>query len=204
MKFFSKPKEIPQTPTPCSQQSIIDIELEDLALSPKSVQLVESSDGRVSPLNLSSEMRPTTSESKIPHRIVDGVRYDDLEIFCLGKEKPSIKKLSRVECYSLIDIGILEKGLAELAVCKICKTGNLEFYQICFMNGVAKHYFIVCDRCRHASEFYTLPKSQSSEGDNKIMFGHNVVQILSGRLSGIDKSGLNIINAIMGLPLYSF
>ena len=94
--------------------------------------------------------------------------------------------------------------MAELAVCKICKTGNLEFYQTCFMNGVAKHYFIVCDRCRHASEFYTLPKSQSSEGDNKIMFGPNVVQILSGKLSGIGKSGLNIINSIMCLPCTLF
>ena len=91
-EIFFKPKEILQTHTPCNQQSIIDIESEDLALSPKSVQLVESSDGRVCPLNLSSEMRPTTSESKIPHSIVDGDRYDDLKNLCLGKEKPSIKK----------------------------------------------------------------------------------------------------------------
>ena len=74
-------------------------------------------------------------------------------------------------------------------------------YQSSFVNGIAKHYFIICDQCRHSSGLYTLPKSKpSADCDNKIMFGHNLLQILGGRIAGIGKSGLDTINSMIGLP----
>ena len=114
--------------------------------------------------------------------------------------KPVIKKLGNVEGQSLIDIGILQNNLVDIAVCKFCKRGRLEFFQSVYTNGIVKHYYIICDHCRNFPDFYMLPKSSSSDIDNKIMFGHNMLQVLGGRISGIGKSGFDTINEIISLP----
>ena len=88
----------------------------------------------------------------------------------------------------------------EVAVCKFCKEGNLRFFESVYSNGIAKHYFLVCNKCNMSTDFYTLPKQQnSSESDKKVMFGHNLLQILGASLSGIGKSGIDTLNTLLGL-----
>ena len=87
-----------------------------------------------------------------------------------------------------------------MAVCKSCKLGNLRFFETVYANGIAKQYFLVCNRCNASTDLYTLPKQNiPADGDVKVMFGHNLLQILGARLSGIGKAGIDTINAILGL-----
>ena len=56
------------------------------------------------------------------------------------------------------------------------------------------------NRCNASTDLYTLPKQNiPADGDKKVMFGHNLLQILGARLSGIGKAGIDTINAILGL-----
>ena len=100
-----------------------------------------------------------------------------------------------------MNVGILEGALAEVSVCKFCRKGRLTFYRTSYTNGLDLHYFIVCDQCLAATPFYTFPQNSApSDTENTIKFGHNILQILAGRLSGIGKSGLDFINAFIGIP----
>ena len=103
---------------------------------------------------------------------------------------------------AILNIGILEGALAEVSVCKFCRKGRLTFYRTSYNHGLALHYYIVCDQFFVATPFYTLPQNSTphSDTDNTIKFGHSLLQILGGRLVGIGKSGLDIVNTFIGLP----
>ena len=82
----------------------------------------------------------------------------------------------------LAAITILEGALAEISVCKFCSKDRLSFYRTTYVNGPAKHYYIICNQCFAATLFYTLPKVVSPPGiDNTLVFGHNILHILGGR-----------------------
>ena len=152
-------------------------------------------------LLLETQPMLTTAESKISKLVLDDVLFEEMEVFVVGKSRGDNVKLCRVGGNALLNIGILEGALAEVSVCKFCSKGRLTFYRTSYTNGLTLHYYIVCDQCLVATPFYTLPQNSSpSDTDNTIKFGHNILQILAGRLAGIGKSGLDFVNAFIGLP----
>ena len=101
-----------------------------------------------------------------------------------------------------MDIGILEGSLTDISVCQFCGKGRLSFYRTSYSPGLALHYFLVSDECFEAVPFYTLLQhSTHPDTDNTTKYGHNILQILGGRLVGIGKSGLDFINTFIGIPL---
>ena len=148
-----------------------------------------------------SQPKLTTAESKISKLVLDVVAFEEMEVFIVGKSRGDKIKLCRVEGNAILNVGILEAALEEVSVCKFCRKGRLTFYRTSYTNGLALHYYIVCDQCLVATPFYTLPQNSApSDTDNTIKFGHNILQILAGRLAGIGKSGLDFVNAFIGLP----
>ena len=74
------------------------------------------------------------------------------------------------------------------------------FYQTSFTSGLAKRYFLICDQCATSTDFYALPKNDiSTDYGEKREFGHDMMQILGGRLHGVGKSGIDALNSIIGL-----
>ncbi|KAI6655379.1 hypothetical protein LOD99_2214 [Oopsacas minuta] len=143
-----------------------------------------SVDSNVSHCEFDDDVPSSASDKNI--RIsedIESIQHTGTEIFVVGKDNPIIKSLAKAEGQALVDIGILEASLSAAALYKNCKRGNLKCFQSSFVNGITKHYYIICDHCRHSSEFYKLPRSlQSTDSDNIIMFGHNLLQILSRRI----------------------
>ena len=161
---------------------------------------MDSQENQATPLP-EDQPKLTTAQSKIFRVIVDDLPFEQMEIFVVGKSRGEKQNLCRVEGNGLMDVGILEGALAEISVCKFCGKGRLSFFRTSYNNGLALHYFIVCDECFAAIPFYTLPQNNTPSGtDNTIKFGHNLLQILGGRLVGIGRSGLHFINTFIGLP----
>ena len=197
-------------PTTSSQTSVTE-SLDVLELSAKvprfsaetQIQIVpflDSQEQQETPLP-ENQPKLTTAQTKISKSSVEDLPLAEMEIFVLGKPRGEKKNLCRVEGNALLNVGILEGALAEVSVCKFCRKGRLTFYRTSYNHGLALHYFIVCDQCFMATPFYTLPQNNSpSDSDTKIKFGHNILQILGGRLVGIGKSGLDFINCFIGLP----
>ena len=121
--------------------------------------------------------------------------YCEKVLYPVDNNKPIVEILSSVTSNSLVDINILENHFD-----KMYKVGKLRFFETVFSNGIAKHYFLVCNTCNATTDIYTLPKHDiPSDGNKKVMFGHNLLQILGARLSGIGKGGIDTMNTILGL-----
>ena len=192
--------ELSPAPAPSSKVSIVTGEFQDLELTTKAAKLDDTVESNARYLEF-SDAQASASEKKITLSNPGSIEFAEMEIFVVGKDKPIMKSLAKVHGQALIDIGILEVCLADVAVCRYCKKGEFEFYQSSFVNGIAKDYFVICDQCKRSSEFYTLPKSDLyTNCDNNIMFDQNLLQILGERIAGIGKSGLDTINSIIGLP----
>ena len=69
----------------------------------------------------------SSSFDKIRNSDISGVIYREMEIFVVRKDKPITKSLAKVNSQKLIDIGILEVCLENVAVWQICKRSKLEF-----------------------------------------------------------------------------
>ena len=202
--------EYTPVPTTSSQISVTE-SLDVLELSPKVprvsvetqneiIQFLDSQGHQETPLP-EGEPNLATARSKISKGFVEDFPLEELEIFVVGKSRGEKQILCRVEGNALLNVGILERALAEVSVCKFCTKGRVTFYRTTYNHGLALHYYIVCDQCYIATHFYTLPQNRShSDTDNTIKFGHNVLQILGGRLVGIGKSGLDFVNSFIGLP----
>ena len=197
--------EYSPVPTTSSQTSVTE-SLDVLELSAKvprisvetqneDIPFLDRQEHQETPLP-ESQPKHTTAESKISKGIVNELPLEEMEIFVVGKSRGEKQKLCKVEGNAFLNVGILEGALAEVSVCKFCRKGRRTSYS----HGLALHYYIVCDQCFVATPFYTLPQNRTdSDTDNTIKFGHNILQILGGRLVGIGKSGLDFINTFIGL-----
>ena len=191
-------------PTASSQISVTE-SLDVLELSAKvprisvetqneTISFLDSQEHQETPLP-ESQPKLRTAQSKISPIISPNLPLEEMEIFHVGKSRGEKQNLCRFE-------GNAKGALAEVSVCKFCSKGRLIFYRTSYNHGLALHYYIVCDQCFVATPFYTLPQDSTPHSDthNTIKFGHNMLQILGGRLVGIGKSGLDFVNTFIGLP----
>ena len=144
----------------------------------------------------------TTAQSKITLIEKRTLKYEETCVFDVSKSKEEMLNLTRSKGADVFDVNILECSIEKVAICKNCRKGHLSLYNSSFSNGLIKRYFIVCDICHSSTNFYNLPKiSNPPDSSHKTQFGHNLLQVLGGRLVGIGRNGLNTINSIIGLPL---
>ena len=113
----------------------------------------------------------------------------------LDKSGEEILNLSRLSM-SIFDCDILRHAISKMFKCKHCKCSNLRFYKSTFTAGIVEHIYIICEGCHSGTDFYNSTQTHSV----KKHFANNILQLLGGRIIGVGKSGLDLLNSILGIP----
>ena len=143
------------------------------------------------------EERQTTAQKKLGSRVENITEnYEEVHYLNIEKDTDEIAVLSPISI-CLFDCEMLGHAIQRIFSCKDCKSSKLSFYKSKFTAGIVERIFIICSSCHVGTDFYNSDKITIQQ---KSYFVNNILQILGGRIVGIGKSSLDILNSFMGMP----